>query len=82
MKKVMTIVLGVVLTVFSFGGFALAQQDARGCKDHPAFTRMLNFYISSCGTKEYAEYGFYEPPQGQQKVTVREKYYSIAAERD
>jgi len=28
--------------------FALAQQDAEGCKDHSLFTRMSDFYISEC----------------------------------
>jgi len=77
MKKVSPVVLGVVSAVVLMGGLAFAQQDAKGCKDHPLFTRMPNFCISGCETKEYNEYGFYEPPQGQKKVTVGGKYYSI-----
>lgn len=29
-------------------GFAFAQEDADGCKDHPSFNRMPGFYISEC----------------------------------
>ncbi len=31
-----------------FSASALAQQDAEGCKDHPLFTRLSNFYIEAC----------------------------------
>jgi OOP family OmpA-OmpF porin len=77
MKRVSAVVFAVMVVFVLMGGFAFAQQDEKGCKDHPAFTRMPNFYISSCEAKEYSEYGFYEPPQGQKKVTVGGKYYSI-----
>ena len=29
-------------------GFSFAQNDAEGCKDNPLFSRLTNFYISSC----------------------------------
>ena len=29
-------------------GVTFAQEDADGCKDHPMFTRMPNFYIENC----------------------------------
>jgi OOP family OmpA-OmpF porin len=77
MKKVSALAFGVMLTIVLMSSFVFAQQDKKGCKDHPAFTRMPNFYISSCEIKEYNEYSFYEPPQGQKKVTVGGKYYSI-----
>lgn len=32
-------------------GLAFAEPDADGCKDHPLFTRMKNYYISMCETK-------------------------------
>jgi outer membrane protein OmpA-like peptidoglycan-associated protein len=38
--------------VFSFISFP--QQDAEGCKDHPLFTKLDNFYIASC-TENYNE---------------------------
>ena len=41
-------------TIIALGAFvimsciAFAQNDAEGCKDHPLFTRLSNFYISEC----------------------------------
>ena len=64
MKGIIAVVFGVVLAVVLVGSFALAQQDAKGCKDHPLFTRMPNFFINKCETKEYDEVNFYEPPKG------------------
>jgi OOP family OmpA-OmpF porin len=77
MKRVITVVFGVVLAVVLMAGSAFAQQDAKGCKDHPLFTRMPNFYISSCVTKEYDEVDFYEPPQGEKRVKVGGRKYVI-----
>ena len=79
MKKINAVVFGVVLTVGLLGSFAFAQEykDAKGCKDHPSFTRMPNFYISSCETKEYDEVDFWEPPQGQKSLKVGGRMYVI-----
>jgi OmpA-OmpF porin, OOP family len=80
MKKVSAVVFGVmvvVLAVVLMGGFAFAQQDKKGCTEHPAFIRMPNFYISWCETKEYDEVDFWEPPQGQKKVKVGGRKYSF-----
>ncbi len=40
----------VFIFVFLFSAcfITLAQQDAEGCKDHPLFNRLTNFYIVSC----------------------------------
>ncbi len=41
-------------TIIALGAFvilsciAFAQNDAEGCKDHPLFTRLTNFYITEC----------------------------------
>ncbi len=59
------------------GSLAFAQEDAKGCKDHPLFTRMPNFYINKCETKEYDEVDFYEPPKGEKRVKVGGKKYVI-----
>ena len=59
------------------GSLAFAQQDAKGCKDHPLFTRMPNFYINKCETKEYDEVDFYEPPQGEKSLKVGGRKYVI-----
>ncbi len=50
MKKLVFFVLVLALfTPFS----AFAASDADDCKDHPLFSRMKNYYISSCETKEF-----------------------------
>ena len=41
---------------------ALATPDKPGCKDHPLFpTRMPDYYIADCQSKEYESYGFFLP---------------------
>jgi outer membrane protein OmpA-like peptidoglycan-associated protein len=66
-----------VLAVVLIGSTAFAQQDKAGCKDHPLLTRMPNTYIYDCVTKEYDEENFWEPPKGDNGVTVGGKYYKI-----
>ena len=77
MKKIITVVLGLVLMVVLMGSFAFGQQDAKECKDHPLFTRMPNFYINKCETKEYDEVDFYEPPKGEKRLKVGGREYVI-----
>ncbi len=47
---------GIFLLAFS--GIAFAQNDREGCKDHPIFTRMENFYIGDCEEKKFDEMDF------------------------
>jgi outer membrane protein OmpA-like peptidoglycan-associated protein len=42
-------------------GLVKAQEDAEGCKDHPIFSRMPNYYLSSC---EEVEFGSMKYPVG------------------
>ena len=35
-----------------------AQADAEGCKDHPLFSRMPNFYIDACEVNDFDSYEF------------------------
>ena len=41
--------------LLSTAAFAAAppQQDARGCQDHPLFTRMPTYWIHHCSAKEF-----------------------------
>jgi len=59
----------VILVPFSFlflGVFPLlAQADAEGCKDHPLFSRMPNFYIEGCEVNDFDSYEFY---LGEEKI--------------
>jgi len=80
MKKVCAVVLGVVLAVVLMEGFAFAQEkkDAKGCKDHPLFTRMPGTYISECKSTEFDAMKWYDPDtQGKTEVQVEGKYYYI-----
>ena len=78
MKKVSAVVFGVVVAVVLMGSFAFAQQDKKGCKDHPLFTRMPNTYIYECKSTEFDAREWPDPDtQGKTKVKVEGKYYFI-----
>lgn len=62
------------LLVFAAGA-ALVQEDAQGCRDHPLFTRMDNFSITSCKEEKFGEVDFRDE-QGK-KVKVAGKIYRI-----
>ena len=42
MKKLCLLFIGIILLI---PAAAFAEPDADGCKDHPLFTRMKNYYI-------------------------------------
>ena len=48
MKRLSLLFIGVVLLI---PAAAFAEPDADGCKDHPLFTRMKNYYILQCENK-------------------------------
>ena len=78
MKRISAIVFGVVLIVVSMGSFAFAQQDKKGCKDHPLFTRMPNTYIYECKFTEFDAREWPDPDtQGKTNVKVEGKYWLI-----
>jgi outer membrane protein OmpA-like peptidoglycan-associated protein len=78
MKRMSVGVFCLVLVVVVMSSFAFAQQDKKGCKDHPLFTRMPNTYIYDC---KYVEFDAREWPdpdtQGKTKVKVEGKYWFI-----
>jgi outer membrane protein OmpA-like peptidoglycan-associated protein len=76
MKSVSAVVFGVVLAGVLMGGFAFAQQDKKGCKDHPLFTRMPGTYIYDCKSSEFDAREWPDPDtQGKTNVKVEGKYY-------
>ena len=57
-------------------GISYAEQDEPGCKDHPLLSRMPNFYIQDCATKNFDQMEFVNE-QGED-VMVEGKYYYIS----
>ena len=55
-SRIIVLLVGVLLLAFS--GIAFAQEDAEGCKDHPMFTRMPNFYLTECRVKDFDKVDF------------------------
>ncbi|NWF97360.1 MAG: OmpA family protein [Nitrospirae bacterium] len=54
------IIFTLILTII-MSAMALAQEDAEGCKDHPLFNRMPNYYLYNC---EQVEFGSMKFPVG------------------
>ena len=53
------IVTCITGSLLSLAGLAFAQQqDEAGCKDHPMFTRMPNYLITSCQDQEFSTHEF------------------------
>jgi outer membrane protein OmpA-like peptidoglycan-associated protein len=60
------------------GSLAFGQQDKKGCKDHPLFTRMPNTYLNDCKYTEFDAREWPDPDtQGKTNVRVEGKYYFI-----
>jgi len=47
-----------LLLVFALSRVVFAREDEKGCKDHPMFTRMPNFYIFECKEKDFDQADF------------------------
>ncbi len=65
--------VGVFL--LSFSGIVFAQEDVRGCKDHPMFTRMENFYIEGCKEEKFNTVDFRD--EKGKRIKVEGKVYKI-----
>ena len=69
MKKGSKIIFCFLLGLLLTGNLAFAQEDAKGCKDHPLFSRMQGYRIVVCQEKEFDAEDFIDPAT-QQKVTI------------
>jgi outer membrane protein OmpA-like peptidoglycan-associated protein len=58
MKRWVKIIWVIGFLVFAVNGNTFAQEDEKGCKDHPMFTRMPNFYIYSCKEEDFDKADF------------------------
>lgn len=57
MKKMLTLLLGMGCILIGLNGVA-AEQDAKGCADHPLLTRMPDFRIGSCREMDFDRHEF------------------------
>jgi len=69
MKKLIRIIGFLVLGLIMMTSFAFAQQDAKGCNDHPLFSRMEGYRIVVCRDTDFDAEDFVDPAT-QKKVTV------------
>jgi len=54
-----------LIVVLSVHVLPAAQQDDPGCKDHPMFTRLSDFYIDSCETSDYDSHEFMDKEENE-----------------
>jgi len=52
-ELIFTLILTMVFTLS-----AMAQEDSEGCKDHPLFNRMPNYYLGDCAKVEFGSMKF------------------------
>ncbi|MEJ2567821.1 MAG: OmpA family protein [candidate division WOR-3 bacterium] len=65
--------VGMVFLLLFIANSAFAQEDKKGCVDHPMFTRMPNFYIAKCEEKDFDQVEFVN--EKKEKIEVEGKFY-------
>jgi outer membrane protein OmpA-like peptidoglycan-associated protein len=60
MRKIKIIQMAMSIVLFIMPGLSYAEDDYKGCSDHPMFSRIQDFYISSCKEVEYDSHDFYD----------------------
>jgi outer membrane protein OmpA-like peptidoglycan-associated protein len=75
MRRCVRILSLLGVFVFAVSGITLAQEDKHGCKDHPMFTRMENFYIEHCKEEKFGEVDFKD--EKGKKIKVEGKVFKI-----
>lgn len=58
MKAISLKLILIATMVFATSALVKAQDDAEGCKDHPLFNRMPNYYLSGCKELEFGSMKF------------------------
>lgn len=56
--KCLALKVAAVAAMTLVASLAFAQDDAEGCKDHPMFNRMPNYYLSNCEELEFSSMKF------------------------
>ena len=59
----------IAVFILSLSSLVFAQEDRKGCKDHPLFSRMQGYRIAVCRDREFDAEDFIDPAT-QQKVTI------------
>ncbi len=80
MKRIDCILPSILFVSFLTVGFALAQTDVQGSKDHPVITHMPDYYISQYTVSEFA--GFDPTVIGGKEVHWEGKVYSYGYSRE
>ncbi|HRR41000.1 MAG TPA: hypothetical protein P5244_07180, partial [Syntrophales bacterium] len=62
----------VAVFIVALSSIAFAQEDKKGCKDYPLFSRMEGYYLWTCEVKDFDAYDFIDPAT-KQKVTIEGK---------
>ncbi len=71
----------IVVFMLALCSTALAQEDTKGCTDHPFLMRMPQYYLYECQKKDFDAQEFYDPvTQGKTKVTAEGKKFWLSYE--
>ena len=73
MPKKPILTYALLVSIFLIG-IVKADEDAEGCQDHPLLSRMPDFYIQDCETKEFDQMYFVNK-QGNDITVEGKKYY-------
>jgi outer membrane protein OmpA-like peptidoglycan-associated protein len=76
MKNCKSIICWIVFFLLTLCFVSFAQEDKKGCKDHPLFTKMEGFYIARCSQEDFAAETFIDP-ETKKKVTIEGRKYII-----
>ncbi|GAB6184174.1 OmpA family protein [Thermodesulfovibrio hydrogeniphilus] len=69
--KGLIFIIGLLLLFLMALPAVHAQEDAKGCKDHPMLTRMDNFYIQRCTEEKFGQFDFRDAKGKNVKVEGR-----------
>ncbi len=69
--KIFIFIMGFLLSSLYSLSAVFEHKDVEGCKDHPMFTRMPNFYIQECKEKDFGQVEFVDEKGNEIKVEGR-----------
>jgi OOP family OmpA-OmpF porin len=78
MKRSTRILPAIMFIVFSTAIVSCAQNDVKGSKDHPLFSRMPGFYIASYEASDFNSHEFQN--EKRERVMVEGRYFQIQYE--